>query len=94
MNKMDFLKSLEYPSIPDMGNVYLKSLWYDANGHWDKAHTSIQNLEDPTAQRIHAYLHRKEGDVWNAEYWYNKIGMSIPNISLDNEWNELVDTLF
>ena len=95
MNKTDFLQTIEHQTHPEKAfNVYLKSMWYDAKGNWDKAHTTIQDLEDPTAQRIHAYLHRKEGDLWNAVYWYNKIGMKTPDMSMDAEWNEILDSLF
>ncbi|MEP7322998.1 MAG: hypothetical protein ABI761_13830 [Saprospiraceae bacterium] len=94
MDKTDFLQSLEYQTLPEKAlSIYLKSMWYDAKGNWDKAHSSIQDLEDPMAQQIHAYLHRKEGDLWNAGYWYDKIGMKTPVISLDQEWNEIVDSL-
>jgi len=55
-------------------SVYLTALWYDAKGNWDKAHTLIQDVEDKNASWIHAYLHRKEGDIFNADYWYGRAG--------------------
>ena len=57
-------------SISDM----LKALWYDNNGNWYKAHEIVQDIQNSDAFWIHAYLHRKEGDLISALYWYNKSG--------------------
>ena len=70
--------------------VQLKSLWYDAKGNWHMAHEQVDQLKDQQSAWVHAYLHRKEGDIWNADYWYNKAGIIRPNISLDEEWEQLV----
>lgn len=74
-------------------SVYLKALWYDAKGDWDKAHKLIQDVEDKNASWIHAYLHRKEGDISNADYWYRRAGKIRPTVSLEKEWKEIVDAL-
>ena len=89
----DFITSLSgiNPS-PDL-SVYLQSLWYDGKGDWNKAHTIIQDTEDGTACWIHAYLHRKEGDKFNANYWYNKAGKPMPHYSLEQEWQEIIKAL-
>jgi hypothetical protein len=51
-------------------------------------------MDGATAARIHAYLHRKEGDEWNSRYWYRRAGTSYPeNMSLAQEWEYLVDML-
>jgi ATP/maltotriose-dependent transcriptional regulator MalT len=71
-------------------SVYLKALWYDAKGDWDKAHKVIQDVEDKNASWIHAYLHRKEGDKVNADYWYSKADKTRPALTLEQEWEELV----
>lgn len=84
-----FKSSLEKSSIPGL-SVYLESLWYDGKGDWEKSHTVIQDVEDKDAAWIHAYLHRKEGDTWNADYWYRRAGKTRPAISLEKEWEELV----
>lgn len=79
----------------DMANVSasneLIALWYDGNGNWEKAHDQVDHLTTKSASRVHAYLHRKEGDTWNADYWYRKAGEKCPGISLDAEWKELVE---
>lgn len=93
MNKAEFFKSFEFEHCPDLDSIYLQSLWYDHQGDWARAHTLIQDLDDRVAKRIHAYLHRKEGDIWNADYWYSKAGAKRPASSLDEEWTTIVNTL-
>ena len=68
MNFAEFRNTLSLSSAPDELSIYLRALWYDARGDWDKAHTIIQDINDSNAAWIHAYLHRKEGDIGNADY--------------------------
>jgi len=78
-------------SEPDPGlAVQLKSLWYDGKGNWDFAHKQVDHLSDPESAWVHAYLHRKEGDVGNADYWYKRAGKVRPDITLAQEWEMLV----
>ncbi len=71
-------------------SVQLKSLWYDGKGDWHKAHAQVDQLTDQQSAWVHAYLHRKEGDIWNADYWYSKAKRTRPDVSLDEEWEQLV----
>ncbi|QIP16711.1 hypothetical protein G8759_30745 [Spirosoma aureum] len=72
----------------------LQALWYDANGNWEQAHTIAQTREgEKPYDRIHAYLHRKEGDRFNANYWYRRAGASFFDGTLDEEWAVLVKQL-
>jgi len=89
----EFQKSLDALSPPDNLSGYLQSLWYDAKGNWNRSHEIIQNLEDRTAAWIHAYLHRKEGDIGNADYWYRRAGKSRPDKTLEDEWKDMVEAL-
>lgn len=89
MNFESFEKSLAASDPPAGLNTYLLSLWHDAKGDWKKAHDLIQDEENKTASWVHAYLHRKEGDMWNADYWYRKAGKSRPDISLNEEWKQI-----
>jgi hypothetical protein len=67
----------------------LQALWWDAKGDWDIAHERAQERDDTAGARVHAYLHRKEGDQPNAEYWYRR-GRTTPSVlTLDQEWEEL-----
>jgi len=70
-------------------NVYLKALYYDADGDWSKAHDLVDGLAGESAAHIHAYLHRKEGDQWNAGYWYRRAGRPVFTGSLQEEWEAL-----
>jgi len=88
-----FQSSLSAPQPPPALTVHLQALWYDGKGDWDKAHQLIQDNSDKTSARLHAYLHRKEGDVWNANYWYNKAGARMPGYSLEKEWEALAKEL-
>jgi hypothetical protein len=89
----EFQKSLSASSPPGDLSGYLRSLWYDAKGNWNLSHDIIQNIEDPTAAWIHAYLHRKEGDIGNADYWYRRAGKSRPDKPLADEWTSIVSAL-
>ncbi|HYF31875.1 MAG TPA: hypothetical protein VD993_12215 [Chitinophagaceae bacterium] len=93
MNFNEFSSSLSSAAPPERISVYLEALWYDGKNDWDKAHDTIQDVEDKTAAWIHAYLHRKEGDVFNANYWYNRAGKRMPGYGLEQEWKEIVEAL-
>jgi hypothetical protein len=93
MNFEEFQKSLTVSSPPQNVSVYLQSLWYDAKNDWNKAHEIIQNAEDKTAAWIHAYLHRKEGDIGNADYWYGRADKKRPGVTLNEEWENITKAL-
>lgn len=88
-----FRESLPASLPPSSLSIHLQSLWYDAKGEWERSHTIIQDIEDADAAWIHAYLHRKEGDIWNADYWYNKAARKRPAVSLQEEWENIVAEL-
>lgn len=92
MNLAAFTSSLQSDTPPDT-SVYLKALWYDAKDNWKTAHELVDDLEDKTAYWVHAYLHRKEGDISNADYWYGRAGKKRPASSLQEEWQQLVKEL-
>jgi len=72
-------------------DVYIKALELDDLEDWDGSHRLIQQYNTPEACWIHAYLHRKEGDIWNADYWYSRAGKKRPGITLAEEWQQLSD---
>ncbi len=91
---LSVFKSSLSGSEPTTGiSIYLKAMWYDAKGKWDKAHRLIQDLDDVTAAWVHAYLHRREQDLVNADYWYRRAGKQRPAVSLEKEWDQIVATL-
>jgi hypothetical protein len=90
MSLSTFKASLQEAQPGEALSVQLKSLWYDAKGDWARAHAEVDQLNDAASAWVHAYLHRKEGDVWNADYWYSKAGKVRPELSLEAEWETLV----
>lgn len=88
----DFKASLTRSSPPKVGPL-LVALWHDARGDWDAAHRIAQDIETADAARVHAYLHRKEGDLGNARYWYRRAGVTEARDGLDAEWERLVAAL-
>ena len=86
----EFKESFNSDQPADGLSLQLKSLWYDGKGDWHRAHAQIDHLNDKESAWVHAYLHRKEGDIWNADYWYSKARQVRPNLSLDEEWKQLV----
>ena len=93
MTVSEFQSSLSSDSPPDNLNALLLALWHDAKGDWEKSHDIISEIHSTEASLIHAYLHRKEGDLGNADYWYQRAGTLRKDISLDEEWNELAERL-
>ncbi len=90
MDLAEFVSSLSAPAPPAGISVCLKSLWFDGKGDWKRAHDQVDQLTGKEAARVHAYLHRKEGDSWNADYWYQKAGANRPDSDLPEEWTYLV----
>ncbi|SFN47578.1 hypothetical protein SAMN05428949_2965 [Chitinophaga sp. YR627] len=88
-----FLESLSQAMPPAGTSPYLASLWWDGKGNWQKAHDIIEHLDGDTAAWVHAYLHRKEGDRGNARYWYSRAGQPMPEVSLEQEWKDMVTVL-
>lgn len=93
MNFESFQQSLAQQEPPQGLSVYLKALWYDGHGDWHSAHGMVDDLEDSTACWVHAYLHRKEGDIGNAGYWYSRAGKKPAAIQLQQEWESIVKAL-
>lgn len=76
---------------PEWSNA-LTALWHEANDDWDSAHALVQD-NSPDSCWVHAYLHRKEGDLANARYWYNRAEQPAASGDLAEEWNAIVQAL-
>ena len=59
------------------------------HGAWDQAHQLVQAYSDRISCLIHAYLHRAEGDLSNARYWYHRAGETMPENTLEEEFERL-----
>lgn len=95
MNRDEFIQSTqEADSPPEEVSPLLRSLWLDRKGDWKRAHEIAQEIPGPAASRVHAYLHRVEGDLGNAGYWYRRAGVPPFQGSLEEEWNQLLNDLW
>jgi hypothetical protein len=71
----------------------LQGLWWAAKGEWDRAHKIVQDDEGRDAAWVHAYLHRVEGDLPNAGYWYRSAGQTVAHGALEDEWAQIAAAL-
>ncbi len=71
----------------------LRALWHDGKGDWEAAHRIAQEDDSRDSAWVHAYLHRKEGDISNARYWYARAGRAAHPGSLEEEWREMARNL-
>lgn len=90
----DFYQLVEHLEMPPSSwKAEKAALWWDAKGNWEKAHELVDSLSTSSASWIHAYLHRKEGDQWNAEYWYRRAQQPVPEKTLESEFEDIVMAL-
>lgn len=89
MDLQEFRLSLSAPRPPRGLAAPLRALWHAARGNWNRAHEIVAAQDGKAAARVHAYLHRKQGDSVNADYWYYRAGAQRPHGSLDKEWRTL-----
>ena len=92
MTLSDFTATLKNAAAPDVPPA-LAALWHDARGDWDTAHKVAQDVSDRNGAWVHAYLHRKEGDIGNARYWYGEAQKPEATDSLEAEWERIVSEL-
>jgi hypothetical protein len=71
----------------------LQALWYQGKGDWERAHQLAQAQDNADGAWVHAYLHRTEGDVANARYWYRRAGREPSTLSLDKEFTAIAAAL-
>lgn len=93
MTFLEFKQSIADTKPPAGLSAPLLALWHDGRGDWDAAHTVTQDVPDPIGAWIHAYLHRKEGDLGNASYWYRRAGKPDCRDPLEEEWKRIAESL-
>jgi hypothetical protein len=93
MNLAQFKATLPEAHPPTGVTGSLMALWYAGKGDWEQAHNIAQDIPTAEGSWVHAYLHRQEGDNGNARYWYNRAGRTMPELSLEREWEEIVEAL-
>jgi hypothetical protein len=93
MDLKAFKTSLDQGQPPDGLSQPLLALWHAAKGDWDKAHALAQAEDNTTGAWVHAYLHRVEGDLRNAGYWYGRAKRARSEAPLEDEWEEIAAAL-
>ena len=93
MNLATYIASLDGAAPAPGLSAPLAGLWWAAKGDWEQAHRIVQDENSRDAAWVHAYLHRVEGDLGNAGYWYRQAGQPVATDSLEAEWRRIVDTL-
>jgi hypothetical protein len=93
MTVEELRESLSWAEPPEGLTAPVAALWWDAKGDWGRAHGMVDELETSEGMAVHAYLHRKEGEAWNADYWYRRAGRRFHRLALDEEWAALAEGL-
>jgi hypothetical protein len=89
-----FQRSLSQAAPPAKLGLALEALWWAGKGDWERAHGCAQLQEgEPGCDWVHAHLHRQEGDLANARYWYRRAGRPVPDIALPAEWMAIATQL-
>jgi hypothetical protein len=89
-----FRSSTSQSKHPENIPAPLAAMWWAAKGDWDRAHKIVQDEDSADAAWVHAYLHRVEGDLSNARYWYRQATRAVATGPLDTEWSAIVEALF
>jgi hypothetical protein len=92
MNLDEFRATLSDAKPPAVAPL-LRAMWYAANGKWNEAHGIAQEINDRYGAWVHAHLHRVEGDVGNARYWYRQATQHEATDSIQAEWERIATAL-
>jgi hypothetical protein len=92
MTLEDFKATTKCDAVPALPPL-LRALWHDARGDWQAAHQLAQDVSDVDGAWVHAYLHRKEGDLGNAAYWYERAKQPVAAGDLAAEWDRIAEHL-
>jgi hypothetical protein len=91
---LESLKSTIADPAPPAGlDPLVEAMWREAKGEWDAAHRLAQDQDDADGAWVHAYLHRVEGDLANAGYWYRRAGKPVAQQPLPEEWATITQAL-
>jgi hypothetical protein len=89
----EFRASLAGGAPPPGLRAVLRALWHAGREEWDAAHEIAQSVDDAEGAWVHAHLHRREGDLGNASYWYSRAGQPRSDLPLEREWHEITGAL-
>ena len=94
MNHNEFIELTKSSTPPNNLEGVELALWYAVKGDWDMAHNIAQEIHTEIASWVHAYLHRQEGDINNAHYWYHSARKEAYSGSLETELNAIIKSIF
>ena len=89
----EFKASTQHSEPPEELSLALQSLWWMEKSDWNRAHGLVDDAEGTDECWVHAHLHRVEGDLANAGYWYRKARKPVAISELDNERREIIAAL-
>jgi len=90
----EFLRSTQQADgLPSHLSSALQALWYDKRDNWQQAHHLLGDAMDAESAWVHAYLHRKEGDLDNVRYWYNQAKQPECSTDIEQEWQQITQFL-
>ena len=96
MTTADLARSAQTDDSPPAGITSAqKALWLVKAGRWHDSHELCNDIPGTAGSWIHAYLHREEGDLGNAAYWYHRADKDVPDqsLSLEDEWAQITSAL-
>ena len=85
-----FIISLKNDSPPNEFPAPELAMWHALNDNWNSAHRTAQSIKNELGAWIHAYLHRIEGDLENANYWYRRANRPLSQNTLKDEAEEII----
>ena len=90
----EFRRSLPEEAPPASMDLALQALWWSGRNDWERAHGCVQQREgEAECDWVHAYLHRVEGDLSNAGYWYRRAGKPVTTVPHQEEWTAITTRL-
>jgi hypothetical protein len=93
MTLVEFKESMKRSRPPPGLAPALTALWWAGKDDWDKAHRIVMDESGKDCAWVHAYLHRREGDLDNARYWYRRAQRAEASGPLPDEWSAIAQAL-
>ena len=93
MTLAEFKRTLSKSKPPADVAPALAALWWAGKDDWDKAHKIVMDEGGKDCAWVHAYLHRVEGDLDNARYWYRQAGKPAESGALKTEHESIAQAL-